>query len=357
MKLVTIVGARPQFIKAAVLSRKLQAATDFDEVIIHTGQHYDKEMSGNFFEELKIPAPAYNLGINNLTPARMTGQMIEALEPVLVNEIPDMVIVYGDTNSTLAGALTAKKLQIPIAHIEAGLRSGDMDMPEEVNRVITDRISDLLFCPTVVAVENLHQEAFEKQSIYHVGDIMLDAALMFAPESKAPATDIRKPYALCTFHRQQLVESKKRLQRLLKEIILLNEKLPVLLVAHPRTKQVIAALHLRLPFMVIEPLSYLEMIHVIKESSCIITDSGGLQKEAYFFRKPCITIRENTEWKELLGAGVNKLAGDDGRNILSAYHELTSMQLDFSLKYYGDGNAAALIIDIIRKFLNERQPL
>src|SRR5687767_4313611 len=187
MKLVTIVGARPQFIKAAVLSRKLQAEADFEQVIVHTGQHYDKEMSGNFFDELKIPAPAYNLGVSNLTPSLMTGKIIEAVEPVLLKEAPDMVIVYGDTNSTLAGALTAKKLQIPIAHIEAGLRSGDMDMPEELNRLITDRISDLLFCPTAISVQNLQQEAFEKQSIYYVGDIMLDAAMMFSPESKAPA--------------------------------------------------------------------------------------------------------------------------------------------------------------------------
>jgi UDP-GlcNAc3NAcA epimerase len=354
MKLVTIVGARPQFIKAAVLSRRLQVEPDFAEVIIHTGQHYDKAMSANFFDELKIPSPAYNLHINNLPPSLMTGKMIEAIEPALVKEMPDMVLVYGDTNSTLAGALAAKKLEIPIAHVEAGLRSGDMNMPEEVNRLITDRISDLLFCPTATAVENLYQEAFDKQSIHLVGDIMFDAALMFSSYGKRPAIGISYPYALCTVHRLQLVQSKEKLAQLLKTLAELNKELPVLLVSHPRTKQVIDEMNLRLPFTVSPPLSYLEMIHVIRESSCIVTDSGGLQKEAYFFKKPCITVRENTEWKELVDAGVNQLAGDDGRDILAAYRALTSKPLDFSEQYYGDGNAAGSIIDIIRKFLKER---
>lgn len=330
MKLVTIIGARPQFIKAAVLTRRLLHEPDFEETVIHTGQHYDKDMSENFFQELRIPLPAYNLGINNLPPPAMTASMLEAIEPLLVAEAPDMVVVYGDTNSTLAGALAAKKLLLPIAHIEAGLRSGDMKMPEELNRVITDRISDLLFCPTEIAVTNLKQEAFEQSAIHLTGDIMLDAALTFATESKVPAVMIEGAFALCTFHRQQLIESPEKVKRLLDRLMALNKEIPLLLVAHPRTKQVITGLGVDIPFSISSPLTYLEMLHVVKESSLVITDSGGLQKEAYFFKKPCITIRHNTEWKELVNAGVNMLAGDDGYGILDAYRKFEMIKPDFS---------------------------
>jgi UDP-GlcNAc3NAcA epimerase len=355
MKLVTIIGARPQFIKAAVLSRRLLSEPDFEETVIHTGQHYDKEMSDNFFQELQIPSPAYNLGINNLPPPLMTGKMLEAIEPLLLSESPDMVVVYGDTNSTLAGALAARKLMLPVAHIEAGLRSGDMKMPEELNRLITDRVSDLLFCSTETAVLNLKHEAFEQSAIHFTGDIMLDAALMFAAESKTPDMMIKSRFALCTFHRQQLIESPEKVKTLLNHLISLNKEIPVILVAHPRTRQVISALHLDLPIIITPPLSYLEMLHVVKEASLVITDSGGLQKEAYFFKKPCITIRHNTEWKELVDAGVNVLAGDDGSGILDAYRKFELMKPDFSQPFYGDGNAARKIIDTIRQFINQRK--
>jgi UDP-GlcNAc3NAcA epimerase len=355
MKLVTIIGARPQFIKAAVLSRKLLNEPDFEETVIHTGQHYDKDMSDNFFQELQIPPPAYNLGINNLPAPLMTGSMLEAIQPLLVSEAPDMVVVYGDTNSTLAGALAAKKLLVPIAHIEAGLRSGDMKMPEELNRLITDRISDLLFCPTETAVENLKKESFEQAAIHLTGDIMLDASLMFAGESKRPAEMTEGPFALCTFHRHQLIASPEKVKTLLNHLIALNKEIPVMLVAHPRTKQVVSAMQIDLPFSIFPPLSYLEMLHVIKEASLVITDSGGLQKEAYFFKKPCITIRHNTEWKELVNAGVNVLAGDDGAGMSEAYQKLGMVKPDFSQPFYGDGNAAGKIIDIIRQFIIQRK--
>ena len=355
MKLVTIIGARPQFIKAAVLSRRLLHEQDFEETVIHTGQHYDKDMSDNIFRELQIPSPAYNLGINNLPPPLMTGRMLEAIIPLLVSEAPDMVVVYGDTNSTLAGALAAKNLLLPIAHIEAGLRSGDMKMPEELNRLITDRISDLLFCPTETAVTNLRHESFGQTAIHLTGDIMFDASLMFAEVSKKPVAMIDGAFALCTFHRQQLLESPEKVRSLLSHLIALNKEVPVILVAHPRTKQVINEIQIDLPFSTSPPLTYLEMLHLVKEAEVIITDSGWLQKEAYFFKKPCVTIRHTTEWKELVEAGVNVLAGDDGSGILDAYRKFQTMESDFSQPFYGDGNAAGRIIDTIRQFIKERK--
>jgi UDP-GlcNAc3NAcA epimerase len=357
MKIVTIVGARPQFIKAAVLTRKLAQENDFHEVMIHTGQHYDKEMSADFFSELKIPEPAYNLGINNLSHAAMTGRMLEAIEPLLIKENPQLLVVYGDTNSTLAGALAAKKLQIPVAHIEAGLRSGDMKMPEEINRLITDRISDLLFCPTAAAVENLLKESFFSENIFLSGDIMYDASVMFAQESDKQEPVYHAPYALCTFHRQELIQSRDKLASVLNALALLNKEIPVILVTHPRTKAAINALGIALAFRVDAPLSYLQMASALKHCSFVITDSGGLQKEAYFFQKRCITVRENTEWKELVDAGVNFLAGDDGSNILSLYKKIKTTEGDFSKPLYGDGHASTFIINTIRQFLTQRQAI
>jgi UDP-GlcNAc3NAcA epimerase len=349
MKIITIIGARPQFVKAATLSREIQMHDDIQEVIIHTGQHFDPNMSAIFFEQMHIPKPDYNLGIASLAHGAMTGRMMEEIEKIVVDEKPDWMVVYGDTNSTLAGALVASKLHIKVAHIEAGLRSFNMKMPEEVNRILTDRISDVLFCPTETAVSNLKKEGFKNFncSIEKVGDVMYDAALFYKDKAKKPTFELPDEFVLATIHRAENTDSKEKLAIIVEAFNEIHKQTPVILTLHPRTKQFIEKYNLKTEFLVIDPVGYLEMIYLIDHCKMILTDSGGLQKEAYFFKKPCVTLRDQTEWVELIDSGANILSEISFEEILSNFNLMQHRDIDFSKELYGDGMAAKGIVAIL----------
>jgi UDP-GlcNAc3NAcA epimerase len=318
MKVVTVVGARPQFIKASPLGRGLRQA-GHRELLIHTGQHYDDAMANVFFRELAIPEPDVNLGVGSGSHGFQTGQMLMKLEPILEEEKPDWVIVYGDTNSTLAGALAAAKLHLPVAHVEAGMRSFNRIMPEEVNRVLADHVSDLLFCPTKTAVENLRREGFEK-GVHLVGDVMYDALLQFLPVARERSRVLEdlnlrpREYALLTAHRAETVDSEPRLKRLLDRV---SEAvaMPVVFPIHPRTRKRLEELSLLEKisprFRVIPPVGYLDMLRLESEARVVLTDSGGVQREAYFLAVPSVILRAETEWPELVRVGASSLAGAD----------------------------------------------
>lgn len=354
MKIVTIIGARPQFVKAAVVSRVLAGAEGVEEIIVHTGQHFDANMSDVFFEEMCIPKPHYNLNINGLSHGAMTGQMLEKIEEVLIKEKPDWVLVYGDTNSTIAGALAAKKLHIRVAHVEAGLRSFNMDMPEEINRILTDRISDVLFCPTDTAVENLKREGFESMEcrIVKNGDVMQDAALFYADKAKRPEVAIPEHFVLCTVHRAENTDDPKRLAGIFSALEKISEEWPVVLPLHPRTRGKLTTLDYDFSnskICFIEPVGYLEMVWLLKNCELVMTDSGGLQKEAYFFEKYCVTMRDETEWVELVENGFNLLAGSDCDRILRCVGELRLKdQAGFEDRLYGKGDAGEKILKILK---------
>jgi UDP-GlcNAc3NAcA epimerase len=353
LKIVTIVGARPQFIKAAAISREVAFRDGVQEVIVHTGQHFDKNMSDVFFEEMKIPKPNYLLEINSLTHGAMTGRMLEAIEKVLQAEQPDWVLVYGDTNSTLAGALAASKLQIKVAHGEAGLRSFNMKMPEEVNRILTDRISNILFCPTDTAIENLSAEGFANFDckIVKCGDVMEDAALFYNKLADEHSNILQRlgldtnNFVLCTIHRAENTDDEACLRGIVNAVNILNETTPVVLPLHPRTRKKMEGLDLTTSATVIEPVGYFDMIHLIKGAKLIMTDSGGLQKEAFFFDKFCVTMREQTEWRELVDFGYNRLTGSNSESILDAAHYFMKALFQKKHDFYGGGTASAAIID------------
>ena len=353
MKLLTIVGARPQFVKAAVVSRALSKINNIEELIVHTGQHHDANMSDVFFEEMEIPKPAFNLGIHGLGHGAMTGQMLIGLEALYSEQKPDRVLVYGDTNSTLAGALTAAKMHIPVAHIEAGLRSFNMKMPEEVNRILTDRISDLLFCPTQTAIDNLSKEGypFAGTKVLLSGDVMQDAALYYAQTSASKSNIIEKlklkDFVLCTLHRAENTDDLSRLKSIIDTLSEINNTIPVVLPLHPRTRKIVMDAGMKLPFTVIDPVGYFDMIEMLKHCSLVMTDSGGLQKEAFFFGKHCITLRDETEWVELVQGGFNKLAGADYSNILTSFEEMRNKKSDFNVNLYGGGKATDNIVNEI----------
>jgi UDP-GlcNAc3NAcA epimerase len=350
-KIVTIIGARPQFVKAAVVSRAIAAQPDLEEVIVHTGQHYGHNMSDVFFEEMEIPRPKYNLGINGVSHAEMTGKMLIEIETVLVKEMPDLLMVYGDTNSTLAGALAAQKMHIPIAHVEAGLRSYDMRMPEEANRILTDRISSLLFCPTTTAVENLNHEGFENfdAEVLNVGDVMYDAAMYYYQKTKGKTALLAEHkltsggYVLCTCHRQENTDDPERLAEIIAGLTAINEKTPVVWPVHPRTRKIMETSGITVPFTLIDPVGYFDMIGLLSHCKLVATDSGGLQKEAYFFKKPCLTMRDQTEWVELVTSGYNKIVGANATAIAEGYEAFADVELSFSEWLYGDGNASGKI--------------
>ncbi|HLO59112.1 MAG TPA: UDP-N-acetylglucosamine 2-epimerase (non-hydrolyzing) [Bacteroidales bacterium] len=354
-KLITIIGARPQFIKAAAVSREIRNSGTIKEIIIHTGQHFDENMSSVFFKEMDIPTPDYQLEINSLTHGAMTGRMMESIEKILVSEKPDIVLVYGDTNTTLAGALTARKLDIQVAHVEAGLRSFNMKMPEEVNRIVTDRISDILFCPTDTAIRNLKNEGFDHFSckIEKSGDVMYDAALFYGAisheRSKIITTlDLKKDeFIVCTIHRQENTDSVQNLQNIITSLNKINKIKKVVLPLHPRTRKIMEAGGLNPDFNVIEPLGYFDIVELLKHCSLVITDSGGMQKEAFFFDKFCITVRNETEWTELVDNGYNYLAGPDESKILKAYSEIQNRTFVNHHHFYGQGNASRKIIEAI----------
>lgn len=362
-KILTVIGARPQFIKAATVSREIRntAAADISEVILHTGQHFDEKMSKVFFDELDIPTPDYNLGISNLSHGAMTGRMLEAIETVMLRELPDCVLVYGDTNSTLAGALAAAKLHVPVAHVEAGLRSFNMRMPEEINRVVVDRVSRLLFCPTDAAVRDLLNEGIEA-GVHSVGDVMYDAALHYGAKAKHVSRILHelelttRRFVLATCHRQENTDDPARMVGIIKGLARISNDLPVVFPMHPRTRKRLSELGLDASLSrmrVIAPLSYLDMIALEQRARVIVTDSGGVQKEAYFFGVPCITVRDETEWVETVSCGWNSLTGADTERIVDAYEGQKCFDTSAERpKFYGDGSAAKKILAVVGSEFN-----
>lgn len=356
-KVLTVIGARPQFIKAAAVSRVL-TKEGIQEIIVHTGQHFDANMSEIFFNEMDIPKPEYNLDIHSLSHGAMTGRMLEEIEKILLQEVPDVVLVYGDTNSTLAGALAAQKLHIPIAHVEAGLRSFNLNMPEETNRILTDRISSFLFCPTDKAVENLISEGFENfpYSVVKTGDVMQDAALFYEKISDQKSTIISdlnlssSKFILCTLHRQENTDDLNRLKQIIEAYNDLSKDYKIILPVHPRTQNILKKSGLKLNFNTIDPVGYFDMIQLIKNSKFIITDSGGLQKEAFFFKKHCITTRDETEWVELIQNGFNTVVGANKERILSESKQIEYKDADFSMNLYGNGKASESIVKSLISF-------
>lgn len=355
MKIVTVVGARPQFIKAAALSRVIRDdyAGKIEEVLVHTGQHFDANMSEVFFKELDIPQPKYNLEISGGQHGAMTGRMLESVETVLLREKPDWMLIYGDTNSTLAGALAAAKLHIPVAHVEAGLRSFNMRMPEEINRILADRVSSLLFCPTETAVNNLKLEGVSK-GVHNVGDVMYDVALFYRDRARQQSKVLQtlgvKPsgFALATCHRAENTDDPQRLGEILSALAEVAGQMPLVLPLHPRTRKLVGEYglshHLK-ALTVTEPLPFLDMVALEQAARIILTDSGGVQKEAFFYGVPCITMRDETEWVETVELGANRLVGASRTTIVSAAAEiLASPVKGVHPTPYGDGQAAQNIM-------------
>lgn len=360
-KIVTIVGARPQFIKAAAVSRKIAKLPELIEVIIHTGQHFDKNMSDIFFEELKIPQPNYNLKINNISHGAMTGRMLENIEKILLEEKPDIVLVYGDTNSTLAGALAARKLNIPIAHVEAGLRNFDMSIPEEVNRILTDRISDILFCPSDAAIRNLKAENFENFNcqIVKTGDVMMDSALYYSQESDKQSDIIEtldlipENYILATLHRAGNTDNINNLETIISALNKISKILPILLPLHPRTRNIIEKNAIKTDFKIIEPVGYLDMVQLLKNGKAVITDSGGVQKESYMFKKNCLVLMEYTPWEELIQNGFSIQTKIEENAILNNFQKVLNLNPDYTINLYGNGSASREIINYIINYLDK----
>lgn len=361
MKIATIIGARPQFIKAASLSYHMSNDNSLNEILIHTGQHYDSGMSDIFFEELKIPKPKYNLGIAGGTHAGMTGRMLIDIEKVLSKESPDLTLVYGDTNSTLAGALAAVKLNIPVVHVEAGLRSYDTRMPEEINRVMTDSISDLLLCPTEDAYNNLIEEnSNNTDRAFISGDVMLDSFIL-ASGRKVSKESANKDYYLATIHRAGNTNSQSKLKVIIDLLLHCSSEMnkKIIIPLHPRTKNVLDEYNIEIPkeINLISPVGYLEMVTLLNGSSGVITDSGGLQKEAFWAKKPCVTIRENTEWVELVKLGVNKVVDTDKRlalDFLKNFKPVIFKKAEAKdlIAEYGSGEASKRILEIIKQRYN-----
>jgi len=358
IKIVTIVGARPQFIKAAAVSRVVrnEFADRVAEVLVHTGQHYDENMSKVFFAELDIPHPKYNLEISGGLHGAMTGRMLEAVEKVLLEEKPDWVLIYGDTNSTLAGALAAAKLHIPVAHVEAGLRSFNMRMPEEVNRIVADRLSTLLFCPTATAVANLAKEGVSA-GVENVGDVMYDVALFYRERAKKQSTALASlglaegAFALATCHRAENTDDASRLGEIVVALAEISGNLPVVLPLHPRTRKLLADCGLDKKLgnvKVVDPVAFLDMVALEQAAKVILTDSGGVQKEAFFYGVPCITMRDETEWVETVDLGWNCLVGASATAIGKAFNDCLRGRLPALPKSpYGDGNAARIVVSSI----------
>ncbi len=349
MKVITIVGARPQFIKAAAFSRELRQ--QHQEVLVHTGQHYDPKLSDVFFQELDLPRPDHNLDVGSGSHGRQTGQMLERLESVLADETPDWVVVFGDTNSTLAGALAAAKLRLPLAHVEAGHRSFDRSMPEEVNRIVADHCSDLLFCPSETAIEQLAREGLSERA-HLTGDIMYDSLLQHLPLIEERSGIIERlglapgGYALATVHRASNTDDPAALGRILEALAQLDE--PVVFPMHPRARLALVSADLETAanVQVIEPVGYLEMLALERTARMVLTDSGGVQKESYLLGVPCVTLREETEWPETLIDGWNVLAGSEPQRILEAARRPRPEGEPPQL--FGDGHAARQMVRLLR---------
>ena len=355
--ILTVLGARPQFVKAAAVSRQLQQF-NIPEVIVHTGQHFDDNMSDVFFREMSIPMPAYNLNINSLSHGAMTGRMLEQVEDIILKENPAAVMVYGDTNSTLAGALAAVKLHVRVVHVEAGLRSFNMAMPEEVNRILTDRISNLLFCPTDMAVANLKTEGFDsiRAQVVKSGDVMQDAAYFYLNKAQATSKIIETlklhtDYVLATIHRQENTDNPVILKQIVDGLNRINRDGRVVVPLHPRTRKILEASGITPEFTIIDPVGYFDMLMLISNCKLVMTDSGGLQKEAFFFRKHCITLREQTEWVELVEHGFNRLAAANADVIYSAYLEMANKKSNFKIDLYGNGKASERIAAYLKEWI------
>ncbi len=372
-KILTVVGARPQIIKASAISRAIEEhyKDQLQEVIVHTGQHYDQQMSDVFFQELRIPKPDFNLGVGSGSHGKQTGKMIEGLEEVILKVAPDCVLVYGDTNSTLAASVAASKIHVPIVHVEAGLRSFNRRMPEEVNRVVCDHLSTLLFSPTKKGYDQLIKEGFEKQEgpytaehpgVFHCGDVMFDNSLFFSELAKSDSTVLEENqleanrYILATIHRDHNTDDPDSLESIFRAIAEIGKEIPVLLPIHPRTKLRISEhpnpnlktlIESSKGIKIIEPVSFLDMIQLERNSKMIITDSGGVQKESYFFAKPCVILRPQTEWTEVLDTGLAKLADADYDKIMEAFSSLIKLQGKEFPVIFGDGNAGKFICERI----------
>lgn len=361
MKIVTVVGARPQFIKAAAVSRVIrdQYADRITEVLVHTGQHFDENMSQVFFDELEIPRPQYNLEISGGSHGAMTGSMLEAIENVVTKEKPDWVLVYGDTNSTLAAALAAVKIHIPVAHVEAGLRSFNMRMPEEVNRILTDRVSTLLFCPTDTAVANLRAEGVTT-GVQNTGDVMYDVALFYKDKAKLKSKCLETlglsegNFALATCHRAENTDNPDRLKEILDGLVEISLQVPVVFPIHPRTSKLVKDLGLEKKIellKVTDPLPFLDMVALEQAARVILTDSGGVQKEAFFYKVPCVTMRDETEWVETVACGANCLVGASAKAMIKAFRDiLAKPRRVLGQSLYGEGKSAGRILQAIHNF-------
>jgi UDP-GlcNAc3NAcA epimerase len=360
MKILTVIGARPQFIKAATVSRALAAREDAQEIIVHTGQHFDENMSDVFFTELEIPRPDHNLGVQGGSHGAMTGQMLIAIESVILAERPDRLLIYGDTNSTLAAALAASKLGIPIAHVEAGLRSFNRRMPEEINRIVADRVSTWLLTPTDTATENLRREGIAVNRIHQVGDVMYDAALFYSQKAQDSSRVLAQlgiestDYVLATVHRQENTDVPQRLRAIINALTNVANTVPVVLPLHPRTRRLLdqdSGWTSGTSLIVIPPVGYLDMVMLEKHAAVIATDSGGVQKEAFFHKIPCVTLRDETEWVELTTLEWNRLAPPGRADIASIILDSASRK-GRSADPYGSGNAAKLIASIVTEHLS-----
>jgi UDP-GlcNAc3NAcA epimerase len=363
VKILTVVGARPQFIKAAAVSRTIREkySNSIEEIILHTGQHNDQNMSQVFFDELDIPKPKFNLEISGGSHGAMTGKMLEGIEVILLKERPDYLLIYGDTNSTLAGAICAAKLHIPIAHVEAGLRSFNMRMPEEINRILSDRISSLLFCPSKTAVENLQSEGISK-GVYLVGDVMYDVALFYQKRAKKNSRIVQalglanRSYCLATCHRAENTDDPQKLRNILIAFSIISKDTPIVLPLHPRTKKLIIEndiSHLLDSIITTPPLSFLDMIALEQGATMIFTDSGGVQKEAFFYNIPCITLRDETEWVETVSLGWNQLVGTNTEAIVAASQKINmGASAVAKIHPYGAGNASQKICQYFLKDSN-----
>jgi UDP-GlcNAc3NAcA epimerase len=358
MKLLTVVGARPQFVKAAMVSRAIankvrSSGMVVSDVLVHTGQHFDDNMSAAFFDELDIVSPAHSLAVHGGAHGEMTGRMMAGLEPLLDYEAPDWVVVHGDTNSTLAGALVASKMRIPVAHVEAGLRSRNRDMPEEVNRLVTDALSEVLFAPTRTAVDNLRAEGVDPRHIAEVGDVMFDATLYYRDISHRDTDRLSRlgvdgEFVLATVHRAENTDNRERLRGIVDALMALASESNVVMPLHPRTRGALDALgwldmvsrHLTM----LNPVGYLDMLALTESARVVITDSGGLQKESYFLGTPCVTVRDETEWLELVDIGANRLSEPSPGAIRDAVAVAASAKSGQE-PLYGAGNSAELIVD------------
>lgn len=351
LKILTVLGARPQFIKAAAFSRALKSYPNIKEIIVHTGQHYDQNMSDIFFQEMDIPIPQYQLNTGGKTHGAMTGQQLEQIEDILILENPDIVLVYGDTNSTLAGALAAVKLHIPVAHVEAGLRSYNREMPEEINRILTDQISTYLFVPSIKSKQNLINEGISEDKIFIVGDIMYDASLYYKEKMIKPIwfDELNlDSYSLCTIHRAENTNHIKKLESIFKGLS--DSEKNIILPLHPRTLKKIKEHKIVITsnIIIVDPVGYLEMIWLEVNSDLVITDSGGVQKEAYFHGKHCVTLREETEWIELIDLKVNNLVGSNSVMITEKIKSAKDKKIDV-VDVYGKGNTATQVLNVLAK--------